>query len=342
MKAAVYNRDKRRPEVIEVPVPEIADDEVLLKPMAVGVCGSEVISSNVAGPGSFGHEPAGIVIKAGSRVKNVKEGDRVFVHHRVACHVCRHCRRGSYTMCERYKEYGFDPGAYAEYTRVLSRHVALDTIKLPEHISFDEGSLIEPLATVLRAVKRSRIQPGDSVLIIGAGFAGLAALQIARVFGAGLVGICDLVDEKLAIAKELGADLIINSKKEDVLESYRTANNGRKADTVMVIPGSIAALDMGIRSTEKGGTVMQYGVSESDQRFSFAPFDFLHKEITYATSYSSSPIDTKEVAKFLFLGRIKGLPLISHHFMLDQIEEALLLKKRAVDSIKILVHPNIQ
>lgn len=342
MKAAVYNREKGIPEVIEVPIPEIGDEEVLLKPMAVGVCGSEVVSSNIAGPGSFGHEPAGIIAKAGSKVKSVKEGDRVFIHHRVACLKCHYCRRGNYTMCSRYQEYGFDPGAYSEYTRVLSRHVELDTIRLPDHVSFDEGCLIEPLATVWRAVKRTNIQVGDSVLIIGAGFAGLAALQIARIFGAGLVGICDLVDDKLEIAKELGADLTINSRHQDVLESFRTANEGRKADIVMVVPGSISALEQGIKLTEKGGTVIQYGVTEKDQRISLDPFDFLHREVTYSSSYSSSPIDTKEVAGFLFLGKIKGLPLISHHFRLDQIVEALELKKKAVDSIKILIHPHDQ
>jgi L-iditol 2-dehydrogenase len=342
VKAAIYNREKGIPEVVEVPIPEIGDNEILLKPMAVGVCGSEVVISNLAGPGSLGHEPAGIVAKAGSKVKNVKEGDRVFVHHRVACLVCRYCRRGYYTMCSKYKEYGFDPSAYAEYTRVLARNVELDTIKLPKHVSFDEGCLIEPLATVWRAVKRTNIQIGDSVLIIGAGFAGLAAVQIVRIFGAGLVGICDLIDSKLDLAKKLGADLAINPKNQDVLEIFRAANEGRKADIVLVIAGSIAALEQGIQLTEKGGTVTQYGVSEKDETISLVPFDLLHTEVTYSPSYSSSPIDTKEVAGFLFLGKIKGLPLISHHFGLNQIIEALELKKKATDSIKILIHPHDQ
>jgi L-iditol 2-dehydrogenase len=342
MKAAIYNREKGFPEVIEVPIPEIARDEILLKPMAVGVCGSEVVTSNLAGPGSFGHEPAGIVAKTGSKVKNVKEGDRVFVHHRVACLACRHCRRGYYTMCSRYKDYGFDPCAYAEYTRVLARNVELDTIKLPKHISFDEGCLIEPLATVWRAVKRTNIQIGDSVLIVGAGFAGLAAVQIVRIFGAGLVGICDLFDYKLDLAKKLGADLVINPKNQDVLEIFMAANEGRKADIVLVIAGSIAALEQGIELTEKGGTVTQYGVSEKNETISLVPFDLLHTEVTYSPSYSASPIDTKEAAAFLFLGRIKGLPLISHHFSLIQIAEALELKKKAADSLKILIHPHDQ
>ena len=340
MKAAVFNPEIGGPQIIEVPVPEIGRDEILLKPMAVGVCGSEVIEDNLKGPGSFGHEPAGYVAKAGKDVKNVKEGDRVFVHHRVPCLVCHYCRRGNYTLCAGYKEYGFDPSAYAEYTRVKARNVQVDTIKLPDHITFDEGSLIEPLATVWRAFKRSKIHIGDTVLIIGAGFAGLAAVQIAKIFGASTVIISDLVDYKLELAKQLGADYTINPQQENIFDKITEINEGRKADIVIVVPPNRKILEEGIRLTEKGGTIIQYGVSNIDDMISINPFDFLHYELTYAPSYSSSPIDTKEVATFLFKGKIKGAPLISHHFKLDQLKEALTLKKKAIDSIKIIIHPH--
>ena len=128
MKAVVINRKIGRPEIVEVPVPEIGDGEILYKPMACGVCGSDVIDWNVAGPGTFGHEPAGYVVKKGKGVTGVKEGDRVFIHHRVPCLTCHYCRRGHFTMCQDYKEYGFDPSAYAEYTRVKERHVRTDLI----------------------------------------------------------------------------------------------------------------------------------------------------------------------------------------------------------------------
>ena len=340
MKAAVFNPKLSAPEIIETPVPEIDEDEILLKPMAVGVCGSEIQFDNLKGPGSFGHEPAGIVAKAGRKVKNVKEGDRVFVHHRVPCLVCHYCRRGNHTLCSDYKEYGFDPSAYAEYTRVKSRNVKIDTIILPDHITFEEGSLIEPLATVWRACKRSNIHPGDTVLIIGAGFAGLAGVQIARIFGAATVIISDIVDFKLDLARKLGADYTINPRNENISDKLLEINNGRKADVVIVIPSSAAILEDAIRLTEKGGTITQYGVSKIDDTITINPFDFLHFELTYRPSYSSSPIDTKEVAAFLFRGKIKGAPLITHHFKLEQLPAALALKTEAATSIKIIIHPH--
>lgn len=340
MKAAVYNRAKGTPELVEVPIPEINDGEILIKPMACGVCGSDVLSWNLAGQGSFGHELAAYVVKVGKGVKNVKEGDRVFVHHRVPCLICHYCRRGHYTMCPRYLEYGFDPGAFAEYSRVRTRNVQFDTIKLPDHISFEEGCLIEPLACCWRTIKRTNLQPGDTVVVMGAGFAGLVGVEVAKILGAGLVIVSDFVDFKLDKAKELGADVVINPGKEDVLEKIKEVNEGRKADIVLITPSSLPALKEGIRLAEKGGTITQFGPTGPDESFSMIPHDFFFQELTYSPSYSSSPIETKTVATFIFQGKIKVLPLITHHFKLDQIMEALELKKKATDSLKIIIHPH--
>ncbi len=340
MKAAIYNPAKGAPEITEMAVPEINEDEILLKPIAVGVCASEVLSYRLSGPGSFGHEPAGYVTKTGKNVTNVKEGDRVFVHHRVPCFVCHYCRRGHYAMCAKYLELGFDPSAYAEYTRVKARNVQLDTIKLPDHISFEEGCLIEILSCVWRALKRSNPHTGDTVLILGAGFAGLAAVQIAKIMGAGRVFITDFIDFKLNIAKEIGADLAMNPGKENVLEKIKEANTGRKADIVMTTAGSIKAVQEATKLIEKGGTLVQFGPTEQDKSFSWAPNDFFYSEISYIPTYSSSPLDTKEVSIYLFQGRIKVDKLITHHFKLDQINEALELKRKAADSLKIIIHPH--
>ncbi|MGQ9616494.1 MAG: zinc-binding dehydrogenase [Spirochaetota bacterium] len=340
MKVALYNSSIGVPEIVEMPIPDIGEDEILLKPISVGVCGSEILSYRLSGPGSFGHEPAGYVVKIGKRVKNVKEGDRVFVHHRVPCFVCHYCRRGHYSMCPQYLELGFDPSAYAEYTRVKAKNVELDTIKLPDHISFDEGCLIEILSCVWRALKRANIYTGDTILIIGAGFVGLAAVQIARILGAGKVLISDYIDYKLKIAKELGADEVINIGEESVMEKLLVCNKGRKADKVMTIAGSIKAVQDGTMMLDKGGTLIQFGPTEQNAAFSWSPNDFFYREISYISSYSSSPLDTKEVAHHLFRGDIKVKKLITHHFPLDKIREALELKRKAVDSLKIIIHPH--
>jgi L-iditol 2-dehydrogenase len=340
MKAAVYNVEKKKPEIVEMGIPDIGEDEILLKPMSVGICGSEVLAYRLTGPGSFGHEPAGYVVKAGKRVANVKEGDRVFVHHRVPCFVCHYCRRGHHSMCADYLEMGFDPSAYAEYTRVKARNVKLDTIHLPDHVSFDEGCLIEILSCAWRALKRGNIRIGDTVLIVGAGFVGLASVQLAKILGARKVIISDLVDFKLDLAGKLGADAVINPTSEDVLERLRAENGGRKADRVMTIAGSIKAVQQAAGLLDRGGTLIQFGPTEQDATFSWAPNDFFYNEISYIPSYSSSPIDTREVSHLLFSGRILVRDLITHHFPLDRIQEALEVKARASDSLKIIVHPN--
>jgi L-iditol 2-dehydrogenase len=340
MKAAVYSTEIGGPRIVEMEIPAIGDDEILLKPMSVGVCGSEVLAYRLSGPGSFGHEPAGYVWKKGKNVENVKEGDRVFVHHRVPCFVCHYCRRGNYAMCARYLEMGFDPSAYAEYTRVKARNVSLDTIVLPKHVSFDEGCLIEILSCAWRLLKRVGIYHGDTVLIIGAGFVGLAAVQIARLMGAGRILISDMVDFKLDLARELGADHTINIKREDVGEKLLACNGGRKADTVMTIAGGVAAFAQATTLIDRGGTLAQFAPVEQNATFPWAPNDFFYNEIRYMPSYSSSPVDTKEVAHYLFRGDIKVDRLITHHFDLDGIADALDAKRHTADSLKIIVHPN--
>jgi len=343
MKTAVVNKKLGRPEIIDVPVPEIGDGEILFKPLACGVCGSDVIGWNITGPGTFGHEPAGYVMKTGRGVKNVKEGDRVFIHHRVACLSCHYCRRGHYTMCADYHEYGFDPSAYAEFCRVKARHVALDTIHLPDHISFEEGALIEPLATMWRLMTRANIQGGDTVLIMGAGVLGLSAVQVAQRMGALMVISMDYNDWKLRYANEFGADLVINRGRhtiEEIGQLIRESNEGRLADVVVVVPPKVKALEEGIKLTEKGGRVSQFGPTGPGEMLTIDPNEFFFKEITYASSYSSGPIHTKTVAELLFRGKLKVKNLITHHFRLDQIMEALALKKKAEDSLKIMVHPH--
>lgn len=340
MRAVVYNTKLGIPEIVERPVPEIGDDEILLKPMSVGVCASELLTYRLTGPGSFGHEPAGTVERIGKRVKSVKEGDRVFIHHRVPCFTCRYCRRGHHSMCSQYLEMGFDPSAYAEYTRVKARNVQYDTIILPDHVSFDSGCLIEILSCVWRALKRAAIYHNDTVMIVGAGFVGCAAVQIAKILGAGRVIISDFVDFKLRKAQEVGADGIINPAREATLERLLELNEGRKADIVMTIAGSIKAVRDAIPLIDKGGTLAQFGPVEQDATISWAPNDFFYPEISYIPSYSSSPLDTKEVAGYLFAGRIKVDTLITHHYPLSRIQEALSLKEKADDSLKIVVHPH--
>ena len=340
MKTAVYNIDKDSIEIKEMPVPEIGDEEILVKPIAVGVCASEVAHGHLKEGGSLGHELAGIVHKPGKKVVNLKEGDRVFVHHHVPCLVCHYCRRGYFTMCPQYSEFGFDPTGYAEYTRIQARNVNIGTIKIPDHISFEEGCLIEPISCIWRALKRANIQAGDIVLIMGAGFIGLTAVQLVKILSAGLVIISDSIDFKLKKAQEVRADIIINHSKENVLEKIKEATGGRKADIVMITSSTINSIKEAIKLTEKGGTIIQFGVTGSNESLPIIPYSFLKSEFTYFGTYSSSHIDTNVIANFLSYGKLKVRPLISKQFKLDQVQQAIEFKRNTVESLKIIINPN--
>jgi L-iditol 2-dehydrogenase len=342
MKFARYDSTLGCPVVLEGPIPEIGDEEILMKVMSAGVCGSELLTYRIGGggAGSYGHEPAGYAAKVGREVRGVKEGDRIYVHHKVPCMVCHYCLKGNHTMCAQYPQFGLDPTAYAEYTRVKAPNVRLETVRLPDHVSFDAGCLIEPLSCVWRAMKRAGVGNGDTVMIIGSGFIGLSAIQIARVMGASIVVVSDFVDSKLDLAREMGADVVINPRRDTVGEALQAGNGGRKADVVMCVVESIKAFEQAAAMVDKGGTLLVFGPTEQGSVFSYPPNDFFFPEIRIVPSYGSAPYDTREVAHHLFQGNLKMEKLISHHYPLEKIAEALQSKKKVEDSIKIIIHPN--
>jgi L-iditol 2-dehydrogenase len=221
--------------------------------------------------------------------------------------------------------------------------VKLDTIKLPDHISFEEGCLIEPMSTLWRIMTRANIQGGDTVLVMGAGALGITGVQVAQRMGALQVISMDYNDWKLDLAKEFGADLVINRGKhtlEEIERMIRDANDGRLADVVVVVPPKVKALEEGIKLAEKGGRVSQFGPTGPGELLTIDPNEFFFKEITYASSYSAGPLQTKTVAELIFRGKLKIKKLITHHFRLEQVMEALALKAKAEDSLKIIIHPH--
>ncbi|MFQ6066315.1 MAG: zinc-dependent dehydrogenase [bacterium] len=338
MKAArYYSNDDVRVE--EVPVPEIGPGEILVEVKACGVCGSDVMEwyMKPRAPLFFGHEPAGVVCQVGKGVENLSLGDRVFVHHHVPCFVCHYCRRESYTMCRTFKETRLYPGGFADYIRVPPPNVRVDVLKLPAQVSFEEGSLIEPMACCLRGIKRANLKLGDTVLIMGAGFTGLIHLQLAKILGAGLVIVSDFLDFKLEKAKKLGADVIINPGKEEALEKIKEVNEARGADIVVVTPGNIEALKEAIRLAGKGATLYQFGPTSPEASLSIVPHQFFFSEITFVASYSCSSLETRTILEYISQKRIDTDGLITHNFSLDQIGQAVKLTAEAKESLKVLV-----
>ncbi len=336
--ARYYSRQDIRLE--EVPVPKIGPGEILVQVRACGLCGSDLMEWYVKekAPAVLGHEPAGVVAEVGQGVTEFEVGDRVFAHHHVPCFTCHHCLRGYYTLCETFKATHLDPGGFAEYVRVPALNVERDVLKLPPDISFAEATLIEPVATCIRGIERANIQTGDTVIVIGAGVAGLVHMQLARVYGAGLIVITDFAGFRLQIARRLGADFAINAR-EDVLTALKELNEGRGADVVIVTAGSIEAMAHGMTLAGGGATVLLFAPSPPEATLPVSPFRLLFSEITIAASYSCSPVETGQALKLIQGGRIKAEELITHRFDLTGVGEALGLASKAGESLKIVITP---
>jgi L-iditol 2-dehydrogenase len=340
MRAAFYSRESDDIEIRDVDIPSIGPGEILLRPMSVGLCTSELIPGHLKKGGSLGHELAGVVEKCGAGVRDLREGERVFIHHHVGCLNCHFCRRGKYTMCPQYHEFGFDPTGYAEYTRIEERHVRIGAIALPDRVTFDEASVIEPASCVFRAIRTASLSIGDTVFVIGAGFIGLVAIQLMKFFGAGRVFASDAVASKLERAEEFGSDMCVDLKEKHVVEKIRDANEGRMADLVMVTAPTLRAVQDALAYVERGGTVIQFGGTPPDGTVPVNPYEFIVRELTYLGTYSSSHIDARATLDLIAQGKLDVKSLITDHFPLRELKEAMDFKRRSSESLKVVIHPN--
>ena len=336
--ARYYSPDDIRIE--EAPIPRIKPGEILVQVKACGLCGSDLMEWYVAekAPTVLGHEPAGIVAEVGEGVSEFEVGDRVFVHHHVPCFTCHQCLRGYPTLCETFKATHLDPGGFAEYIRVPALNVDRDVLKLPEKMSFAQATLIEPVATCIRGIKRANIQVGDTVVVVGSGVTGLILSQLARVLGAGIVMITDFVPFRLEMAQQLKVDHAINAR-EDVLAVLQQLNRGRLADVVIVATGSVPAMERGMTLANGGATVLLFAPSTPEELLPISPHRMFFSEITLTASYSCSPLETKQALTLIEWGRIKVDELITHYFDLTGVGEAIRLAIQAGESLKIVIEP---
>lgn len=340
MRAAVYydNQDVR---VEERPVPEIGPGEILVKTEACGLCGGDTMEWYLVhkAPIILGHEPTGTVAKVGAGVEKFQVGDRVYVHHHVGCMACHYCRRGDFTMCEHFTELNIEPGGFAEYFRVPAELVRLDSHRLPDDVSFEAGTLIEPLACVVKGIKVAGIQPGDTVAVIGAGLMGLSFVHFAQMWGAAKVVAFDFSEWRLEKARKLGANHTINPKEEDAKARLLEVNQGRGADSVIVTPHELAPVEFGLSLAGKGATVHMFAPPPPDSQLNLDVNDYFFRELTLTTTYSTTHIETRQVVAFLAGGRIPADELVTHRFALDQVSEAIELLEAAGESLKIVIKP---
>lgn len=340
MRVVMYynNRDVR---VEEAPTPRIGPGEILVKVMASGICGSDVMEwyRIKKAPLVLGHEISGVVEEAGEGVEKYKKGDRVFVSHHIPCNTCRYCLRGHHTVCETLHNTNYDPGGFSEFIRVPSLNVDRGVFILPNEISFEDGTFIEPVACVLRGQRSAHLEPGQSVLIIGSGISGLIHLLTARDLGAGRIIATDINEYRLKVAKDLGADAVINAR-EYTPELLMEANSGRLADLVIICTGARSAFDQALKSVDKGGTVLFFAPTAPGVELPVPVNEFWRNGITLMPSYGNSPQDAVEAIELLQAGRIPVSKLITHTLSLEEAAKGFKLVQEAGESIKVILKPH--
>jgi L-iditol 2-dehydrogenase len=340
MRVAMYynNRDIR---VEEISIPQIGPGELLLRVQASGICGSDVMEwyRIHKAPLVLGHEIAGEVVAVGVGVERYREGDRISVAHHVPCNTCYYCLNDHHTVCDTLRQTNFDPGGFAEYVRLPAINANRGAYHLPDEVSFEEGTFTEPLACILRGQRIARIQPGQSVLIIGSGISGLLHLDMARALGAGRLIATDIAEYRLESARRFGADTVINAK-EDIPSRIREVNNGRLADRVLVCTGAKLALNQALQSVERGGTVLFFAPTDPDVNIPISVNDlFFRNDITLTTSYAGSPADYTTAIELIRARRVRVHEMITHRLSLAETAMGFQLVAKAQDSIKVIIEP---
>jgi L-iditol 2-dehydrogenase len=340
MLAAVYynNRDVR---IEEMPTPEIADDEILFKVMACGICGSDVTEwyRVPKAPKVLGHEAAGVVAKTGKNVTRCGVGDRVFVSHHVPCNKCRYCLSGHHTACETLHTTNYYPGGFAQYVRVPKINVEKGVYKLPDNVSFEEGTFIEPLACVIRGQRLAELRKDDTLLIIGGGLAGNLHAQFARAQGVRKIIVAGVNQYRLKLTKKFGAHHTIDGRL-NVPQELKKINDGRLADQVFICKGGEPAALTAMECVDKGGTILFFAVADPTVKIPVPMTEFWRNEITLKTSYGAAPRDLEESLAVLSQKKLNVVDMITHRFGIRQAAEGFRLMAESRESLKIMIEPN--
>jgi L-iditol 2-dehydrogenase len=340
MRVAMYysNQDVR---LEEMPTPQIGPGEVLMRVEASGICGTDLLEwyRLHKAPLVLGHEVAGVIAAVGEGVKHYKVGDRICAAHHVPCNACHYCLSGHHTVCDTLRRTNFEPGGFAEYVRLPRINVEQGIFPLPDEISFEEATFVEPLACVLRGQKLAHFQPGQSVLVIGNGIAGLLHIQLARVSGAAHIMATDIVNYRLEAARRFGADAAVHAG-DYTPESLRQAADGRLADLVVLCSGAISAISQALESVERGGTILFFAPTQPSVSVPISVNDlFWRNEITLTSSYAGSPQDYAAALDLIQAGGIRVRDMITHRLGLAETGLGFQLVAQAQDSLKVIIEP---
>jgi L-iditol 2-dehydrogenase len=348
MQAAVY-RGVNEVRVETVAVPQIGPGEVLIRVHTCGICGTDlkkIHTGSHPAPRIFGHETSGTIAAVGDEVKGFALGDRVMVFHHIPCGECYYCQRKVFAQCPVYKKVGctagFEPsgGGFAEYVRVMDWIVGRGLVKIPGGVSFEQAAFVEPVNTCLKGIKSLRLEPGETVLVIGQGPIGIILALLAKRAGAQVIA-SDLYQQRLTMSEAYQIGETIDASRHDVVKEVRSRTEGRGADAVMLAVGGNGLIRPAMDAVRYGGRVMLFAQTSRGEA-TIDPAAVCVDEKTLMGSYSASVELQDESAQLVFSGGIDLAGLISHRFSLDQAVEALhLAANPQPDSMKIVIQPSL-
>jgi L-iditol 2-dehydrogenase len=347
MRAAVY-RGPSQISLETVPIPTISEREILLRVHACGVCGTDLKKIElglVPPPRIFGHEIAGTIVKKGDEVCKFDVGDRVTIHHHVPCRDCFYCRRSLFSQCETYRRTGttagFEPagGGFAEYVRVMDWIVEEGTVKIPDDVSFEEASFLEPLNTCLKALETASLEKDEVVVIYGQGPVGLLMMQSALCEGARVIGL-DFIENRLKIARALGATDALNPDRDDTESAIARLTDGRGADLAIVAAANPRAIEDAQRITRRGGRVLLFAQTVPGEMIPVDASRICVEEKKLIGSYSASIELQERAAHLIFSRKVNVSKLISHRFALELLPEGIHLASHPSEqSLKVVIQP---
>ncbi|MBL6634397.1 MAG: alcohol dehydrogenase catalytic domain-containing protein [Thermoleophilia bacterium] len=332
MRAAIYHGGGSL-SIDEVPAPEAGPGEIVIRTRQCGICGTDLMAwyQDSKAPVVLGHEPVGDVVAAGEGAP-FAVGDRVFVHHHVPCLECDLCRRGRDTLCERFRATRIHPGGLAELILVPAENTALDVHRLPDSMSDEMGTLIEPLACILRGQRLAGVGEGSHVVIVGAGSMGLIEAELAPVLGAARVVVIEPNADRRPAAEALGATVLPACDPEAV----RSALGGRLADQVIVCTHNHAAMNDALHLAGPASVVQYFAPTPPGEMVPLDLGSIFWREVELQSTYSAGPADIRDALAMLDDGRVRARGIVTHHVPFDEVHEGFRLA-RTGEALKVVI-----
>lgn len=325
MKASVcYKQNDLRTE--DLPIPEISDNEVLIKMLACGLCGTDIQKirgDTVNKPTVLGHEVVGEIVKKGKNVSKFEIGDRVITAIHVPCFTCHYCNKGHYTICEQFRTNNIDPGGFAEFIRIPELHLNHLTHKVSNNVTDEEATLIEPIACCLHGLKQADIRPNDSVLIMGAGTIGILHAQLAKIKGANKVIVSDMSKFKLQKALNVGCDYAINIKEKNIIDEVNKITDGQGVDVIVIAAGVSSLVADAVNMVRRAGKIIVFSGFDKNKLVTLDVSRFFKDEISIIGTYSVTPYEFPEALDLLEKRKLNTKEMITHVYPLKKLSEAI-------------------